>query len=69
MARRRRKKGPQHRAKSLPEETSETPPEVPAEPPLPSKSKSSKRLGPRWNIMSAVYGDSTAPDFPKITPD
>jgi hypothetical protein len=47
------------------EETSETAPEVP-ELPKPRR-KANKRLGPRWNPMNAAYGDSTAPDFPKVS--
>jgi len=65
MARHRKRTGHTDPDPDGVEETSET---APQPPPAPKpKRKSNKRLGPRWNPMNAVYGDSTAPDFPKIS--
>jgi hypothetical protein len=49
------------------DETSEEAPKVHEAHIPPLKRKGRKKLGPRWNPMNAVYGDSTAPDFPKIS--
>ena len=46
------------------EDTSEAAPPLPTSKPAKAKRRSSKRLGPRWNPMSNVYGDSLVPDFP-----
>jgi hypothetical protein len=55
----------EHRASK--DETSEEAPKVQDADLLPPERKGRKKLGPRWNPMNAVYGDSTAPDFPKIS--
>lgn len=51
----------------LPEgETTEEGPKTPRVENRPAKRKGRKRLGPRWNPMSAVYGPSNVPEPPKI---
>lgn len=48
------------------EDTSEAAPRLPVSDPPKAKRKSNKRLGPRWNPMRNVYGDSLVPDSPNI---
>ena len=51
----------------LPEgETTEEGPKIPRGENRPPKRKGRKRLGPRWNPMSAVYGPSIVPEPPNI---
>jgi len=60
------KPGRRGKGASRVDETTESPPQSSKPPSDRTKKKGKKRLGPRWNNMNAVMGDSVDPDFPRI---
>jgi len=60
------KLGRRGKSASRVDDTTESPPQTTKPSSDQTKKKGKKRLGPRWNNMNAVMGDSVDPDFPRI---